>query len=106
MTAPDLKTWKCSRDDSHDTEPYISFSLNFEDVILHRLFPFNQTGFYVDVGAGHPRFENDTFSLYQRGWHGINVEPNHNFHAALLEERPRDINLRVLLSDSFGGTLT
>jgi FkbM family methyltransferase len=106
MTASKLKTWETSPGASRDEDPFISYSLNFEDVILHRLFPVNRTGFYVDVGAGHPRFENDTFSLYQRGWRGINIEPNHGFHAALIEERHRDINLRVVLSDSVGGTLT
>jgi hypothetical protein len=50
-------------------------------------------------GAGHPHFKNDTFLLYQRGWRGINIEPDYGFHAALMEERPRDINLRVVLSD-------
>jgi FkbM family methyltransferase len=106
MTPSNLKTRKTSERASLDTDSFTSYSLNFEDVILHRLFPVNQTGFYVDVGAGHPRFENDTFSLYQRGWCGINIEPNHGFHAALMEERPRDINLGVVLSDSFGGALT
>jgi FkbM family methyltransferase len=106
MTASDLKTLETTQGASWDGDPFISYSLNFEDVILHRLFPFNRTGYYVDVGAGHPRFENDTFSLYQRGWRGINIEPNHGFHAALMEERPRDINLRVALSDSIGDALT
>ena len=46
------------------------------------------------------------YALYQRGWRGINVEPNHGFHAELMQERPRDINLRVLLSDSAEGSLT
>ena len=75
-------------------------------MILHRLFPVSQTGFYVDVGAGHPRFENDMYALYQRGWRGINIEPNRGFHALLMQERPRDINLRVLLSDRAEDTLT
>jgi FkbM family methyltransferase len=106
MTASDLKTRETSEGASFGPDSFTSYSLNFEDVILHRLFPVNPTGFYVDVGAGHPRFENDTFSLYQRGWSGINIEPNHGFHAALIKERPRDVNLRVVLSDSFGGDLT
>jgi FkbM family methyltransferase len=106
MTASDHKTQETSEGISVGADSFISYSLNFEDVILHRLFPVNQTGFYVDVGAGHPRFENDTFSLYQRGWRGINIEPNHGFHARLMEERPRDTNLPVVLSDSFGGVLT
>lgn len=106
MMEPDLKTQETSEGASLDSDSFTSYSLNFEDVILHRLFPITQTGFYVDVGAGHPRLENDTFSLYQRGWRGINIEPNHGFHSALMEERPRDINLQVVLSDSsFRGTL-
>jgi FkbM family methyltransferase len=88
-----------------DKEPFVSYSLNFEDVILHRLFSGIEKGFYIDVGAGHPRLENDTFSLYQRGWHGINIEPNQHFYAALVEARPRDINLEVALSDTSGGVL-
>src|SRR6516165_11674567 len=88
-----------------DKEPFVSYSLNFEDVILHRLFSGIEKGFYIDVGAGHPRFENDTFSLYQRGWHGINIEPNQHFYAALVEARPRDINLEVALSDTSAGVL-
>jgi FkbM family methyltransferase len=89
-----------------EKDRFVSYSLNFEDVILHRLFSGSQTGFYVDVGAGHPRFENDTFALYQRGWCGINIEPNYDFHAALTKDRPRDTNLRVVLSDRVGGELT
>ena len=78
-------------DELTNREPFVSYSINFEDVILHRLFPSVQSGFYVDVGAGHPRLANDTFSLYQKGWRGINVEPNSECYRALVEERARDI---------------
>ena len=73
MMITNLKTPEISECASFGPDSFTSYSLNFEDVILHRLFPVNQTGFYVDAGAGHPRFENDTFSLYQRGWRGINI---------------------------------
>jgi FkbM family methyltransferase len=106
MTASELKSQGTSKGRLLDSGPFTSYSLNFEDVILHRLFPGTENGFYVDVGAGHPRFENDTFSLYQRGWRGINIEPNQGFHAALIEERPRDANIRAVLSDSFGDVFT
>jgi FkbM family methyltransferase len=106
MTTADRKTQETSQGASPDANSFVSYSLNFEDVVLHRLFPVTKNGFYVDVGAGHPRFENDTFSFYLRGWRGINIEPNHEFHRALMEERPRDINLQVVLSDGLGGTLT
>jgi hypothetical protein len=52
MTALDLKTRETSEGASLDADSFTSYSLNFEDVILHRLFPVNRTGFYVDVGAG------------------------------------------------------
>src|SRR5262245_52887674 len=106
MMVSDIKKREAGKGESLDADPFTSYSLNFEDVVLHRLLPVNRTGFYVDVGAGHPYFENDTFSLYQRGWHGINIEPNHGFHAALMQERPRDINLRVVLSDTLEGAIT
>src|SRR6516225_4632464 len=101
----DSTTPKIPRDELSDREPFVSYSLNFEDVIINRLFPTTQDGFYVDVGAGHPRLANDTFSLYQKGWRGINVEPNQDCYSALVEERPRDINLQILLSDVSGGAL-
>ena len=96
MMESGLKTQEISEGASLGKDSFTSYSLNFEDVILHRLFPVSQTGFYVDVGAGHPRFENDMYALYQRGWRGINIEPNRGFHAQLMQERPRDINLRLL----------
>jgi hypothetical protein len=91
--------------DGDDKDSFVSYSLNFEDVILRRLFADGQTGFYVDVGAGHPRLENDMFAFYQRGWSGMNIEPNHRLHAAFMEARPRDTNLRVTLSDRSTGAL-
>jgi FkbM family methyltransferase len=106
MTTSELKSQGTNNRTLLDAGPFTSYSLNFEDVILHRLFPGAESGFYVDVGAGHPRFENDTFSLYQRGWSGINIEPNHGFHGALMEVRPRDTNIRAVLSDNFGDAFT
>lgn len=83
-------------------EPLISYSANAEDVMLHRLFRGRASGFFVDVGAAHPRDENDTYALYQRGWRGINIEPNPIFFEALQKERPGDTNLAIVLSDEVG----
>ena len=96
---------RATEPDGDNQDSFVSYSLNFEDVILHRLFSDGQIGFYVDVGAGHPRLENDMFAFYQRGWSGINIEPDDGLHAALTEARPRDTNLRVALSDRLGGGL-
>jgi hypothetical protein len=86
-------------------ERFVSYSLNFEDVMLRRLFTRYGPGFYVDVGAGHPQFENDTYALYEAGWRGINLEPNETFFCALEEMRPGDRNLCLALSDKAEGEL-
>jgi hypothetical protein len=49
--------------DGDNKDSFVSYSLNFEDVIFHRLFSDGQIGFYVDVGAGHPRLENHMFAF-------------------------------------------
>jgi FkbM family methyltransferase len=81
------------------SSPFISYSANHEDVFLNRLFGKWATGFYVDVGAAHPVFENDTKALYDRGWRGINIEPNARFFRELVTQRPCDRNLNVAVSD-------
>ena len=89
----------------HAREAFTSYSLNFEDVILHRAFAGQERGFYVDVGAGHPRLANDTCALHERGWSGINVEPSEALIEAFREARPGDRNLCVALSDTAGELL-
>jgi FkbM family methyltransferase len=79
---------------------FTSYSANFEDVILNRIFGKKPNGFYVDIGAAHPMFENDTKLFYDRGWTGINVEPNPNFFELLAAERPRDRNFCLAVTES------
>ena len=81
---------------------YTSYSANYEDVILHRIFGQTATGFYVDVGAAHPTYENDTKLLYDAGWSGVNVEPNPEFFKLLESERVRDRNYCLALSNEAG----
>jgi FkbM family methyltransferase len=81
---------------------FVSYSINREDVYLNRLFGEQAAGFFVDVGAAHPMFENDTKALYDRGWNGINIEPNAEFFDLLAAERPRDRNLNMAVSGSTG----
>lgn len=85
-----------------EPEPFLSYSVNNEDIILNRLFREQKDGFYVDVGAAHPLFENDTRALYERGWSGINIEPTADFYRELVAQRPRDLNLNVAVSDEPG----
>lgn len=61
--------------------------------MLARAFPGDLPGFYVDIGAMDPEFHSVTKHFYDRGWHGVNVEPTPGFHEKLARERPRDVNL-------------
>src|SRR5260370_30165694 len=78
----------------------ISYAQNFEDVSLNRVFAGRQDGFYIDVGAMDPIDGSVTKAFYDAGWRGINIEPDPRFHAKLVAERVRDVNL----SDALGGS--
>ena len=74
---------------------FVSFAQNFEDVMLWRALKHVEHGFYIDVGAYSPRVDLVTQAFYERGWRGINIEPNADLHRQFLVARPRDINLNV-----------
>jgi FkbM family methyltransferase len=59
-------------------------------------------GFYIDIGAWSPDIDSVTRAFYDRGWSGINVEPNPVFHEQLIQRRNRDINLKVAVADFEG----
>ena len=82
-----------------------SYSQEGEDLILQRIFEGKESGFYVDIGAHHPRRFSNTCLLYRKGWNGINIEPNPDVAPAFQKERTRDINLQTGISDR-EGTLT
>ena len=69
-----------------------------ENVILERIFAKKNKGYYIDIGAHHPvRFSN-TLNLYQKGWTGINVEPNQETIEIFRKMRSRDLNLNIAVS--------
>ncbi|HTV10784.1 MAG TPA: FkbM family methyltransferase [Acidimicrobiales bacterium] len=80
----------------------VSYAQNCEDIVLERLFKARGPGRYIDVGAGDPDFESVTKLFYERGWRGINVEPNPTLFSRLAAARPEDINLQLALSDKPG----
>jgi FkbM family methyltransferase len=79
----------------------LSYTANFEDVLLERCFRDVERGFFIDIGAHHPTYSSVTKWFYDRGWWGINVEPGPGIQA-FHNERPRDINLEVAVSDFEG----
>lgn len=83
---------------------WISYAQNFEDVMLERAFAGLPEGFYVDVGAWDPDLESVTRHFYERGWRGVNIEPNPYYFKRLQERRPLDVNLAVAVGAAPGQT--
>lgn len=54
----------------------ISYAQNFEDVMLMRALASIEKGFYIDVGAAWPDQDSVTKAFYEKGWLGVNIEPN------------------------------
>jgi FkbM family methyltransferase len=72
---------------------FISYAQNQEDVMLYRALRDVKHGFYIDVGAQDPVSDSVTKVFYDRGWHGINIEPSQEYFLKLENERPHDLNL-------------
>ncbi|MFA7355121.1 MAG: SAM-dependent methyltransferase, partial [Sulfurimonadaceae bacterium] len=70
-----------------------SYSQEGEDMILRRLFEQQPNGFYVDVGAHHPKRFSNTYFFYKKGWRGINIDAMPNSMELFNKIRPRDINI-------------
>src|SRR3954469_8312396 len=80
----------------------ISYAQRYEDMHLLRAFGEQASGFYIDIGAGHPVHDNVSFAFYLRGWRGITVEPN-AWLARLSEAvRPRDVRMQSLVGEQPG----
>src|SRR5947209_12924229 len=76
--------------------PPLSYAQRFEDFHLWRCLGDIGDGFYIDIGAGHPVYDNVSFAFYLAGWRGITVEPNPALAALGRAVRPRDHLQQVL----------
>jgi FkbM family methyltransferase len=83
----------------------VSYAQNAEDVVLMRAFANVSEGFYVDVGAWDPVVESVTKAFYDKGWTGLNLEPQPRRVAAFDLMRPKDTNLCIAASDTVGTTM-
>ena len=77
----------------------LCYSQEGEDLVLSRIFDGKKDGFYVDIGAHHPKRFSNTYYFYKMGWRGINVEPNCEAKKLFDDLRPRDINLDVAVAN-------
>ncbi|NIT04300.1 SAM-dependent methyltransferase [Candidatus Saccharibacteria bacterium] len=78
-----------------DREEYAaeSFSQEGEDMVLRKLLGDKPKGFYVDIGAHHPKRFSNTFYFYKKGWRGLNVDADSDLIKNFVLARPRDINV-------------
>lgn len=81
----------------------ISYSQNFEDVILQRVLADVKTGCYLDVGASSPVHESNTVAFYQKGWRGICIDPL-SCRSQWEQVRPEDIFVNAAVGDKPGQT--
>lgn len=81
-----------------------SFSQCGEDLIIDYIFQLRGLSHptYLDIGAHHPWFINNTAIFYLRGCRGVNIEANPALCKRFFEERPLDVNLNIGITDQAG----
>lgn len=79
-----------------------SFSGEGEDLVLSKIFSGLNKGFYIDVGAYHPKIYSNTYYFYKKGWQGINIDANPMSIKKYNKFRKTDINLNYGISDNKG----
>lgn len=76
-----------------------SYAQSGEDIIawgeMSGIARNTPTGFYVDVGAYHPKLFSNTYLFYKKGWKGICIDPNPEMEKLFKWVRPRDRFLNV-----------
>lgn len=70
-----------------------------EDFIIESIIPSKKRGLYVDIGANHPIKYSNTFLFRQKGWRGINIEPNPHRIKSFRFWRRGDVNLNIGVAD-------
>ena len=82
------------------TDPFVklSYAQEGEDLILERIFGVRSDGFYVDVGAHHPKRFSNTYLFYLKKWSGVNIDATPGSMEAFRQTRPRDRNIETAIS--------
>ncbi len=75
----------------------ISFSQSGEDLIVDYIFKVRglDTFSYLDIGANHPSYINNTYAFYLKGCRGVNIEPNPKMIEKFKALRPKDISIEA-----------
>ena len=79
-----------------------SYSYNGVDLLIDHFFKNKNNGLYVDIGCYHPIEGSNTYKLYKKGWHGINIDLDTHSINLFNSFRPNDENLEIAVSSSKG----
>jgi FkbM family methyltransferase len=80
----------------------LSYAQCLEDFHLELALGDRGSGFYIDVGAGHPVADNVSFHFYLKGWRGLVVEPQEDLARLYRSLRPRDTVIDYLVGKGDG----
>lgn len=79
-----------------------SYSQEGEDILLNRIFESKSEGFYVDIGAHHPKRFSNSYWAYKKGWSGICIDPMEGLQKMWRKSRPRDLFIEKGISTKKG----
>jgi len=71
-----------------------------EEKFILDFFDKKYKGKFLDIGCFHPTRHNNTYSMYKRGWHGINIDLNPLTIELFNFARAKDININAAISDN------
>ncbi|MCG6535356.1 MAG: glycosyltransferase [Syntrophales bacterium LBB04] len=77
----------------------LSYAQEGEDLVLATIFKGKNDGFYVDVGAHHPKRFSNTYFFYRLGWRGVNIDAMPGSMELFRKVRKRDVNLEVPIAE-------
>ena len=91
--------WKILRkSDSSYHSLKTSFSQQGEDLIIDFIFTWMldcTKPSYLDIGANHPSYLNNTYLFYKKGCTGINIEPDPTLFNFIKKKRKKDVNIQI-----------
>ena len=70
------------------------------DMMADDFFKKKKNGFFIDVGCHQPFLNNNTYTLYKKGWRGINIDLDFGSIEMFNFFRKEDTNIQVAISNS------
>lgn len=79
------------------TDLFLSFSQHGDDYLAWQLLNKSNNGVIIEVGAFDGVHLSNSFSLEQKGWKSINIEPTPKVYKALEKNRPNSKNINCAI---------